>query len=173
MVDRTVRDTRERDHPERGNRDQGTRDNKSSQSVLHLLHRAGQAADELFIEAIQGAEVTPRQFAVLVAVANQEALNQTEIVEATGIDRSTLADIVKRLVKRGLLARRRSKEDARANSVNLTAAGRSMVRETTIVASRIEKKILNALTPAEREMVHAMLMAIVGLKPSVRASERR
>ena len=81
----------------------------------------------MFFEAMQSSDLTPRQYAVLVAVAAQEDLSQTEIVEATGIDGSALADIVKRLVTRRLLARRRAKRDARAYSVNLTAAGRSIV----------------------------------------------
>ena len=66
-------------------------------SVLHLLHRAGQAADELFAKEMEGSDLTPRQFAVLVVLAKHENASQTDIVNATGIDRSTLADIVKRL----------------------------------------------------------------------------
>ena len=83
-------------------------------SVLHLLHRAGQAADEIFAKEMGRSDLTPRQYAVLVVLAAHENSSQTDIVNATGIDRSTLADIVKRLVDRGLLARRRSKLDARA-----------------------------------------------------------
>ena len=75
------------------------------QSISHLLHRANQAATERFAKAIGDSDLTPRQVAVLGIVAANEGVSQTGIVAASGIDRSTMADIVRRLVKRRLLAR--------------------------------------------------------------------
>ena len=71
-------------------------------SALHLLHRAGQCADELFASQVKESDLTPRQFVVLTAVAGIEEPSQTTLVQKTGIDRSTVADIVRRLVERGL-----------------------------------------------------------------------
>src|SRR2546421_4133150 len=73
-------------------------------SVLHLLHRAGQRADSLFAGLVDNA-LTPRQFAVLQAVAEADGLSQTGIMAATGIDRSSTADLVRRLVSHGWLQR--------------------------------------------------------------------
>ena len=64
-------------------------------SSLHLLHRAGQRAGEVFAREM-GSDLTPRQYAVLASVAKSEGLSQTDLVAATGIDRSTLADVVRR-----------------------------------------------------------------------------
>lgn len=75
-------------------------------SLLHLLHRAGQAADELFADGMSDSDLTPRQFAVLVALGQEKGTSQTGIVGVTGIDRSTLAEIVRRLVARGLVGPR-------------------------------------------------------------------
>ena len=47
-------------------------------------------------------DLTPRQFAVLITVAGDEGVSQTGIVDATGIDRSTVAEMVQRLAKKGL-----------------------------------------------------------------------
>ena len=116
-------------------------------SVLHLLHRAGQTADELFYKEMDGSDLTPRQYAVLVVLAQHENASQT--------------DIVKRLVDRGLLARRRSKLDARAYSVKLTAAGQSALKSTMPVASRVEDMILKALPSSHRAAIVAALAAIV------------
>ena len=92
-------------------------------SAMHLLHRAGQCATDIFLAEAHVSGLTPRQFAVLATIAEEEGLTQTELVERTGIDRSTLADIVARLLGRGLIQRRRAKEDARAYAIKLTAQG--------------------------------------------------
>ena len=83
--------------------------NRLEQSPIHLLHRAGQCAGEIFLTEMGAADLTPRQYAVLVTVSLWEGLSQTELVEKTGIDRSTLADIVRRMLKKGYLQRRRTK----------------------------------------------------------------
>jgi DNA-binding MarR family transcriptional regulator len=69
------------------------------------------------------------------------------LVKITGIDRSTLADLVARLMNQGYLQRRRSKEDARTNSVKLTAAGRKMLKSAQSAADDVDKSLL-ALCPA-------------------------
>jgi DNA-binding MarR family transcriptional regulator len=91
-------------------------------SPVHLLHQAEQAAGRLFAESALGF-VTLRQLVVLVAVSERDGLNQTELVERTGIDRSTLAEIIPRLVRKGLVQRRRSREDTRAKVLRLTDEG--------------------------------------------------
>ena len=84
------------------------RGSKTLLSPLHLLHRAGQRADYLFAHHVGSHVFTPRQFAVLQAVANADGLSQTAIMQATGIDRSGTAELVRRLVSGGLLQRRRT-----------------------------------------------------------------
>lgn len=144
-----------------------------SASMLHLLHRAGQVADEMFSEEMQGSELTPRQFAVLRVLQRLETASQTDIVNETGIDRSTLADIVKRLVSRGLIARRRSKADARAYAVRLTAAGREALSSAEPASERVEDRLLKTLPQARRDAFIQSLAALVealaaaeGEKPS-------
>lgn len=75
--------------------------NPLARSPMHLLHRTHQAVGQLFVTGMQTNDLTPRQLAVLVAVAENEGLSQTDLVERTGIDRSTLADVVKRLKGKG------------------------------------------------------------------------
>jgi hypothetical protein len=67
----------------------------ANRSPTHLLHQAEQAAGRLFAENALGF-VTLRQLVVLVAVSERDGLKQTELVERTGIDRSTLAEIIPR-----------------------------------------------------------------------------
>ena len=128
------------DHPQR----------RLDQSVLHLLHRAGQVADELFAAEMTGSELTPRQYAVLATLARREAASQTDIVRETGIDRSTLADIVKRLVQKGVLSRRRAKNDARAYDVRLTPAGSAILKQAEPAAQRVSDRLLRYIAGTRR-----------------------
>lgn len=131
-------------------------------SALHLLHRAGQIADELFAAEMAGSDLTPRQFAVLAALARHETASQTDIVRETGIDRSTLADIVKRLVARGSLARRRARHDARAYAVRLTPAGQATLRQAEPAVQRVNERLLKALVGSRRTELVNGLSTIVG-----------
>ena len=131
------------------------------QSPIHLLHRAGQCAGDVFQSEMRTEDLTPRQYAVLVAVAENEGLSQTNLVEMTGIDRSTLADILRRMLKKGLVQRRRTKEDARAYAVKLTEEGRRILRSAEPMARRVDDRILQALPATQRDRFLTDLNTIV------------
>lgn len=114
-------------------------------SLSHLLRRAQQFAYDQFVQQMGSSAITPRQFIVLFAVNEEEGLSQTDLVNRTGIDRSTLADMISRMIKNGLLARKRTAEDARANAVRLTAAGRRALMGTMPKAVAAEKALLELL----------------------------
>ena len=120
-------------------------------SPIHLLHRAGQCAGDIFQNEMLDGGLTPRQYAVLYTVAHNEGLSQTNLVDRTGIDRSTLADIIRRMLKKGLLQRRRTKEDARAYAVKLTEEGSRLLKAAEPLARRVDDKILAVLTSQERD----------------------
>lgn len=131
------------------------------QSAIHLLHRAGQCAGDIFHSDNSLEDLTPRQFAVLVTVSQNEGLSQTDLVDATGIDRSTLADIVRRMLAKGLLQRQRTKQDARAYSVKLTEAGRDILGAALPAAESVDQRILSVLPPAQRNDFISSLNTIV------------
>lgn len=130
-------------------------------SPIHLLHRAGQCAGDVFHGEIGESDLTPRQYAVLLTVAENEGLSQTQLVERTGVDRSTLADIVRRMLKKGLLQRRRTKEDARAYAVRLTDEGWRVLNACEPLVKRVEQRILDALPEENRGQFLADLAVII------------
>ena len=136
----------------------------SNQSALHLLHRAGQCADELFTLNVSGTELTPRQYEVLKAVADQPDPSQTTLVQCTGIDRSTLADIVRRLSERDLLVRRRTPEDARKYAVRLTQKGVQILAQAEPAVQATNSSLLDAIPASERanflESLSTIILAI-------------
>jgi DNA-binding MarR family transcriptional regulator len=131
-------------------------------SALHLLHRAGQCAEVLFTNEAAKADLTPRQFAILMCVAQDPDVSQTGLVERTGVDRSTLADVVRRLVKKGLLQRKRTRRDARMYAVRLTPKGSGILNSVKPLASKVDQRILSVLRSDQRGSFLEALGEIVG-----------
>ncbi|MEZ5843608.1 MAG: MarR family transcriptional regulator [Hyphomicrobiaceae bacterium] len=126
-------------------------DDALARSPIHLLHRAGQCAGDIFQGEMDASDLTPRQYAVLVTVSKNEGLSQTNLVDRTGIDRSTLADIIRRMLKKGLLQRRRTKEDARAYAVKLTDEGRRVLATAEPIVRRVDERLLSVLPANQRD----------------------
>ncbi len=138
----------------------GKRGAATESSVGHLLHRAAQRALDFYAEEGGPGGVTQRQHAVLTAVAAKEGAAQADLVAATGVDRSTLADMVARMLDKGLLIRERSTADARANAVRLTDAGRAALAEIGPRADAADARLLALLPKGKRD---AFLEALAAL----------
>ncbi len=130
-------------------------------SPIHLLHRAGQFAGDIFQSKMGESDLTPRQYAVLLTVAGNEGLSQTQLVDKTGIDRSTLADIVRRMLKKGLIQRRRTREDARAYAVKLSEDGWRLLKAVEPIARDVDAAIIATLSGEDRERFIGLLNTIV------------
>lgn len=116
----------------------------------HLLRRAQQYAHDLYAAEVGADGPTPRQFEVLHTVAQNEGLSQTDLVRQTGIDRSTLADMIARMIKKGHLSRQRTKDDARANAVSITASGKRVLQGAMNAVNKAESAALNVLPKAQQ-----------------------
>ncbi|MFQ5563132.1 MAG: MarR family winged helix-turn-helix transcriptional regulator [Parvularculaceae bacterium] len=116
----------------------------------HLLRRAQQYAHDLYAKEVGASGPTPRQFEVLHTVSKNEGLSQTDLVRATGIDRSTLADMIARMIKKGLLSRKRTKADARANAVSITSAGKRMLSSAMPRVAKAERAALAVLPKTQQ-----------------------
>jgi DNA-binding MarR family transcriptional regulator len=138
---------------------------KQQASPLDLLHRASQRADNLFAQHVGSTQLTPRQFAVLEAVSEADGLSQTAIMTATGIDRSTTAELVRRLVTNGLLQRRRTRRDARLYSVRLTGKGRQAMSASAPAARTTDEALLSSLAPQQRSAFLEALVLVAAGQP--------
>jgi DNA-binding MarR family transcriptional regulator len=142
-------------------------------SPSQLLHRALQFALDLYAEETGPGAPTQRQYAVLSAVAAREGLTQTELVRATGIDRSTLADLVARMIGKGLLTRERSAADGRANTVRLGERGRAALAEAAPRAAKADARILATLSKSKRDAFVSSLRALAKARDKALAKAER
>ena len=132
-----------------------------NKSLLHLFHRATQAADELYDRNAGNDGITLRQLVVLSAIGTKEDLSQTDIVDVTGIDRSTLADIMRRIQNAGLIVRKRTKRDARAYEVRLTPKGRTILTAASQVAMQTENDLASGFKVRQRDELGRLLQDLV------------
>ena len=128
------------------------------QSPSHLLHRALQRALDIYAEEFGDAGITQRQFAVLAAVDERAGATQADLVRITGIDRSTLADMARRMIGKGYLERQRSNIDARANAVRLTDAGREILSEARPKMAAADGRLLKLISGGGRRTAFVGLL---------------
>lgn len=132
----------------------------SARSVVHLFHRASQVAEDGFARRVGADGLTSRQVVVLQIVSASDRPSQTFVCNQSGIDRSTLADIVKRLIGRGYLARRRARDDARRYVLRLTPEGRDALTRALPTLDDVDKHLLQRLDPADRIVLVNALQVI-------------
>ncbi len=130
-------------------------------SPSHLLHRAQQIASNHSAVALKNAGLTLRQFSVLAALSGNEGVSQSDLVSATGIDRSTLADMVARMERAGLIKRTASKTDARAKSVSLMSKGRKSLEKAQPAVAAADALLFKALPKVKQDALLSGLSQLV------------
>lgn len=140
-------------------------------SLSHLMRRAQQFAMDLYDDETEADALTARQLAVLHVVDQNDGVTQTKLVAQTGIDRSTLADMIDRLAKRDMIQRKRVEEDQRANSVKITTIGRRALKAAQPAMQRAEAAFLEKLSSRSRTEFVKCLNAIAQAYAEKQAEE--
>ena len=132
-----------------------------AETPSHLMRRCHQYFGDLYAQEAGARDLTKQQFTVLAALEHHDGVSQTALVEATGIDRSTLAEMVRRMLDRGLLfARAHGRRRSVRTRWRSRLAGRKALRSARIAADRAEKALLDAFLPVERQRFMKSLAAI-------------
>lgn len=90
--------------------------------VGNLIRRAQQLHLTTWAR-VASSEITSAQYSVLAVLDRLGEASQRELCDEVDLDRSTIADLVRRMEKADLIARRRAEGDARRNVVTLTEFG--------------------------------------------------
>ena len=122
---------------------------------LHQIHVA------MFLEEFKSQNITPVQYGLMTAVAALPGLDQTSLGQEVGLDRTTTADVVRRLEERGLIDRTPNPADRRTRHVHLTAAGQALVAALHSDMTRAQERLMEPLRPAERTMFMDLMRILV------------
>ncbi len=122
---------------------------------LHQIHYA------LFFEECAEFGITPVQYGLLTILSTNPDADQVTLANALGIDRTNVADVLRRLEQGGLVRRRRSANDRRMVLARLTAAGENMVERMHPSMVLAQDRLLAVLAADEREAFLATLMRLL------------
>ena len=114
------------------------------------------------MEACKQFEMTPLQYTLVSAIADQGSADQTTLAGIVSLDRTTTTDIIKRLHARGLVSRRRSDRDHRAQVCSLTPAGHTLLLDMEANVRRAHRDTIKTLSFDEQEMLLQLMSRIVG-----------
>ncbi len=99
-------------------------------------------------------------FTILSLLSTNEDVTQKKLSEALNVASSNLTVIVERNVKRELIARVPSEQDRRSQLLQLTPAGRTLLRKAWKIAEVMEADLLANFSAAERDRLFTLLQRV-------------
>ena len=129
----------------------------------YLFRRMQQIAVAIFVEECRGQDLTPVQYAALVAIKTHPGIDATRLSAVIAFDRSTLGSVIERLQAKGHIERKPAAEDKRVKQLYLSRAGDQLLREVGPSVDRAQARMLQPLNPADRKTLMALLTQLVDL----------
>jgi DNA-binding MarR family transcriptional regulator len=141
-----------------------------------LLFEAHMVARAVANWAMRPYGVELRDLGLLDYLTERQPRSQREMLEAVGVDKSTMVRVLDALEAQGLVERRPSDRDRRARAVSITTSGRERLRTAGDVAAGALEGLLSIFTEEERAQLAALLGRFVeharGREPAARAVPR-
>jgi MarR family transcriptional regulator, lower aerobic nicotinate degradation pathway regulator len=129
----------------------------------YLFRRMQQIAVAIFVEECKAYDLTPVQYAALVAIQTHPGIDATRLSAVIAFDRSTLGNVIERLETKLYIERKPSREDRRIKLLYLTKAGAALLRDVMPSVDRAQARMLQPLKPPDRKALLALLTLLVDL----------
>jgi DNA-binding MarR family transcriptional regulator len=126
-----------------------------------LLRCASNIADASYYKQVGSAEFTPRQFAILLSLRTGGHMTQAALSAVTRMDRSTINEMVPRMLERNLISKSNSPHDKRAIHLSITAHGLKTLKELLPLTIRSQEMIVAPLPKEYRRIFKHCLETII------------
>jgi DNA-binding MarR family transcriptional regulator len=110
-----------------------------------------------FIRTLTPIDISPAQYSVLVVIAANPGLSQSDLADRLGIERARLVRLLDKLERRGLTQRLASRSDRRSHALRLTHGGRRTLRQANVLAARHETQLVEKLGSERRKLLMSVL----------------
>ena len=125
------------------------------EEAFHLLRQLFQQHTAQWQHALP--ELTKPQYSVLRSVAEHPGIEQVILTEAAVCTKATLAEMLSRMEKRGLVRRESDPADKRRRFIWLTARGMALLNTRQPTGNAVDPHFLSRLTPEERHVFSALI----------------
>ncbi|MBR0966300.1 MarR family transcriptional regulator [Bradyrhizobium diazoefficiens] len=129
----------------------------------YLFRRMQQIAVAIFMEECKAFDLTPVQYAALIAIHTHPGIDATRLSAVIAFDRSTLGSVIERLQAKDYIERKPAPEDKRIKLLHLTKSGAAILREIIPAVERAQARMLEPLKPADRKALMGLLVQLVDL----------
>lgn len=129
----------------------------------HLIRRAHQISWDLFLDECAEFNLTPVQYAAMVAIEERPGVDATRLSSLIAFDRSTIGNVIERLESRNLVERKASADDKRQKLLFLSGEGAALLKNAEASVERVQERLLAPLTPAERKQFIKLLIRLATL----------
>jgi DNA-binding MarR family transcriptional regulator len=129
----------------------------------YLFRRMQQIAVAIFVEECRAYDLTPVQYAALVAIRTHPGIDATRLSAVIAFDRSTLGSVIERLEAKSYIERKPAREDKRVKLLHLTKKGSALLRNIVPLVDRAQARMLQPLRQADRKTLLALLTQLVDL----------
>lgn len=97
---------------------------------------------------------------ILCSLWQSDGLSQTELAEELGVQPATVTKMLNRMVRNGLVERRKDSTDQRISRVFLTDKGWELREPVVQVWQKLEEETINQLSLEERVLLRRLLMQV-------------
>jgi len=129
----------------------------------YLFRRMQQIAVAIFVEECKAYDLTPVQYAALVAIRTHPGIDATRLSAVIAFDRSTLGSVIERLQAKSYIERKPAREDKRVKLLHLTRKGSALLRDIMPSVDRAQARMLQPLKQADRKALLALMTQLVDL----------
>ncbi|AUH01957.1 MarR family transcriptional regulator [Prodigiosinella confusarubida] len=126
---------------------------------FHLMRQLFQEHTSLWQKLLP--ELTKQQYVVLCVVAEQPGIEQMDLIDAALSTKATLAEMLKRMEKKGLLVRHQRDDDKRRRFIFLTDEGLQVLQRARPVANDIDAAFLSRISANQRDDLVCLLQAML------------
>jgi DNA-binding MarR family transcriptional regulator len=116
-----------------------------------LLRRAWYGLNQAFRRRIAHLGLTPDQFTVMRTLLENDGITQRELAKLMSSDPNTVASLLARMDKAGLVHRQAHEKDGRAHRLRLKPAGRRKYEAARDIAIAMQAEILSVLPEGVQE----------------------
>jgi DNA-binding MarR family transcriptional regulator len=126
-----------------------------------LFRRLNSLSNTLFLKDSGQSTLTAMQAGILLTIYQEETISLRELARRMYVDRSTMQEVVNRLVNRKLINRRVPENDRRTYELSLTAKGCDTVLKQVYAMAGLQNRLLKGIDPAKAKIVQEVLHQIL------------